>query len=134
MIFFSLKEFCSGLIELIHFNVVIVVVGDEKLQKSIVVEVVSSQGADCSSKVLDSLPFEGPITLGSEKMSRVVTVTSNEDVRGRLLRRLDDVRETWAHVRYQKGKGVFESVGNGAAGEVSVENVLRDIIQEDCCL
>ena len=134
MIFFSLKEFCSGLIELIHLDVVIVVVGDEKLQKSIIVEVVSGQGADCSSQVFDGLLFKGAVTLGSEKMSRVVTITSNKDVRGRLFGRVDGVRETWAHVRYQKGKDICKSVSDGAAGEVSVEKVLRDIIQEDCCL
>jgi hypothetical protein len=51
----------------------------------------------------------------------VVAVTSNEDVCGRLLRRLDSVGEAWAHIRDQKRKGVGEAVGDGAAGVVSVE-------------
>ena len=38
----SLKEFSRRLIELIDFDVVFVVVGHEKLQKSVIVEVISS--------------------------------------------------------------------------------------------
>ena len=68
----SLKEgllsYGRFVVELIHLDVVAVVVGNEELEVSIVIEIVGSDRADSAAEILDNFSGEIAMAIGSEKV------------------------------------------------------------------
>ena len=68
----SLKEgllsYGRFVVELIHLDVVAIVVGNEELEVSIVIEIVGSDRADSAAEILDNLSGEIAMAIGSEKV------------------------------------------------------------------
>ena len=68
----SLKEgllsYGRFVVELIHLDVVAIVVGNEELKISIVIEIVRSDRANSATKVLDNLSGEVAMAIGSQKV------------------------------------------------------------------
>jgi hypothetical protein len=126
----------SGFVELVDLNVVFVVVGDKELEEAIIVEVVVGQWANCAAEVLDhltSVSGYGAVggLVGSHQVGWVITITSNKDVSLWVLWRVDYIGETGAHVGNQEWEGVLEAIGDDSAVEGAVEEIWRNIIEED---
>lgn len=75
-----MEEGCTVVVELVDLNVVLVVVGHEEFEVAVVVEIVGCNDAHCAAEVLDDLAGKAALTIRSHKVSRVVTVSCNQNV------------------------------------------------------
>ena len=64
----GLLSYGRFVVELIHLDVVAIVVGNEELEVSIVIEIVGSDRADSAAEILDYLSGEIAMAIGSEKV------------------------------------------------------------------
>lgn len=123
----------SFVVELIDLDVVAIVVGNEELEVTIVIEVVGGNGPDSAPKVLDNLSGEVAMAVGSQKVGGLVSVTCNQNMIGRGGGGLYDIGETWAHVGDQESESILEAVGNHTLAKGALEEVCWHIIEEEAC-